>query len=266
MAFSSKHLTQGEHIEHEFRTHAKKIIGPLLVILAMLVLGTLAYFYLPQDGRPWTLVAVLALCLIVLTIWGLIPIWKWRNTVFVLTNRRLITRTGIMAKSGRDIPLYRINDVQYEKGVSDRILGCGTLLISDASDQPQLRLDDIPHVESVQVKINELLFAHFGDGDERQVAGGGVPEQRGGRPHDRDYDERYDRRQDTGRYDDRYDQQYDGQPDAVRDGYAGGDTRSMPTQAPGERSTHRPYDQGGHDDSTGTTPALRPEDNPPPRY
>lgn len=219
MAFSSKHLTQGEKIELEFRTHFKRIVGPVLVILAMIVLGILAYFYLPDSGRPWTLLAVLVACVIVLFVWGLVPIWKWRNTVFVLTNRRLITRTGIMAKSGRDIPLFRINDVQYEKGVTDRMLGCGTLLISDASDQPQLRLEDIPHVESVQVKINELLFAHSDaqdEGSHPRAAGRG---EQFAAPQEPQYDDRRGSVRDD-RFDERgygqerpFDQQrYDDQP------------------------------------------------------
>lgn len=220
MAFSSKHLTQGEHVELEFRTHIKKIVGPILLILAMLAVVIVAWVWLPDGGRPWSFLAVLVLALIVMFIWALIPIWKWRNTIFVLTNRRLITRTGIMAKSGRDIPLYRINDVQYEKGVSDRMLGCGTLLISDASDQPQLKLDDIPHVEDVQVKINELLFAHFGEGADaadRAASGRPAAAQRQEHPFDQ--------------------QQYE-QPPAQYSGDAGYDpnygqephTRPMPTQ------------------------------------
>lgn len=261
MAFSSKHLTQGESIELEFRTHIKRIIGPILVILAMIVLGVLAYFYLPDSGQPWTLIAVLVLCLIVLFIWGLIPIWKWRNTVFVLTNRRLITRTGIMAKAGRDIPLFRINDVQYEKGVSDRVLGCGTLLISDASDQPQLRLEDIPHVESVQVKINELLFSHSDSLDE----GGhprGASRERFVAPRDehgrdergRDERGRDERPFDQQRYDDR--PRYDDYNDST-----GSDDRPQP-YADGTGGRAPGYDGG----ETRAMPQLPPEDGNPNRY
>lgn len=253
MAFSNKHLTQGEHVELEFRTHAKRIIGPLLVILSMIVLGVLAYLFLPDDGRPWTLVAVLVLCAIVAIVWGLIPIWKWRNTVFVLTNRRLITRTGIMAKSGRDIPLYRINDVQYEKGVSDRMLGCGTLLISDASDQPQLRLDDIPHVESVQVKINELLFAHFGDGQDRPDS---VPAA--GRGNDRRQD-RLDDPRDRGRSAAPDDREYGERARSDRDYDRGYDDRGRDQRGYDERG----YDQQGHERDSSRGSGDRPYDNQP---
>jgi len=47
--------------------------------------------------------------------------------------------------------------VAYEKDLIDRLLGCGTLVISDASTHGQVALPDIPHVEDVQRKLNDLL-------------------------------------------------------------------------------------------------------------
>ena len=43
------------------------------------------------------------------------------------------------------------------------MLGCGTLVISDASEHGRVRLHDIPHVEQVQLAISDLLFGHTDD-------------------------------------------------------------------------------------------------------
>ena len=40
------------------------------------------------------------------------------------------------------------------------MLGCGTLVVSDASEQGRVRLHDIPHVEQVHLAISDLLFGH----------------------------------------------------------------------------------------------------------
>ena len=37
------------------------------------------------------------------------------------------------------------------------MLGCGTLVISDASEHGRVRLHDIPHVEQVQRQLSDLL-------------------------------------------------------------------------------------------------------------
>ena len=73
----------------------------------------------------------------------------------------------MFVRKGRDIPLHRINDVSYERGVLDRMLGCGTLVISDASEQGRSVLPDVPHVERLQLLITDLLFGkHDGSDDD----------------------------------------------------------------------------------------------------
>ena len=70
---------------------------------------------------------------------------------------RLITRSGVIVRRGHDMPLARISDIAYEFGPIDRMLGCGTLVISDASTHGQIKLHDIPRVEEAQRTINDLL-------------------------------------------------------------------------------------------------------------
>jgi uncharacterized membrane protein YdbT with pleckstrin-like domain len=71
----------------------------------------------------------------------------------VLTTRRVLVREGILSRSGIDIPINRINTVQFRHSLIDRLLGCGTLVIESASDEP-LEFDDIPQVE----KVHSLLY------------------------------------------------------------------------------------------------------------
>lgn len=168
MARIDRELTRGEVVELEVRTHVKKIFGPILLAVLLVVLVVLAAVFLPDDlgGRQWILLAIVVVALVVAAVWVVAPILVWRRTVYVFTNRRLITRAGVLSKSGRDIPMFRINSVQYEKDFTDRFFGCGTLLISEASDEPPLELPDVPKVRDVQVTLNELLFSHYDDGDE----------------------------------------------------------------------------------------------------
>jgi hypothetical protein len=42
--------------------------------------------------------------------------------------------------------------------VVDRVLGCGTLVISDASEQGRVSLHDVPRVERLQLQLSDLLF------------------------------------------------------------------------------------------------------------
>ena len=154
MAISRKLLNDDERVVVSTRTHAKVLLLPLLGLLLCLVVGDLVQF--STGSRPLHL-AVWVLALIGI-IWLFVrPLLEWLATAYTITDRRLITRRGVLTRRGHDIPLSRISDVGYEFGLVDRMLGCGTLRISDASTDGEVVLHDIPHVEQVQRTLNDLL-------------------------------------------------------------------------------------------------------------
>ncbi|XCB30998.1 PH domain-containing protein [Arcanobacterium hippocoleae] len=85
------------------------------------------------------------------------PWLKWHTSTYTVTNRRIITRRGIISKTGHDIPLSRISNVAYEYDFIDRIFGCGTLVLETSADDP-LELRDVPKAEELHVQLTELLF------------------------------------------------------------------------------------------------------------
>jgi uncharacterized membrane protein YdbT with pleckstrin-like domain len=157
VALSQKHLGPDEHVVLSLRTHVKALLLPALTLIV--TAGVVGYLAAWADGRDYAtpLRWVLAVLAIVIIVWRvLIPFVHWLSTTYTVTNRRLITRTGILTRRGHDIPLPRISTVSSERGVLDRLLGCGTLLLSEASDS-QVRLHDVPRVESVALTIANLL-------------------------------------------------------------------------------------------------------------
>lgn len=158
MAISRRLLNDGESVVISTRTHPKALLGPLfwfVVVLALaVVLDRVVADHL-DSGVARLVVWALAL---VAVLWLVVPpLVRWATASYTITNRRLITRTGVFTRRGHDIPLTRISDVSYELGLVDRMLGCGTLVISDASTNGRVALPDIPHVEEAQRTLNELL-------------------------------------------------------------------------------------------------------------
>ena len=81
---------------------------------------------------------VLAAALLISGSWSG-PFVTWVTTTYTFTDRRFIQRTGFIAREGRTIPLNRISGVDFEIGLIDRIFGCGTLVVTDASEQGPCR-------------------------------------------------------------------------------------------------------------------------------
>jgi uncharacterized membrane protein YdbT with pleckstrin-like domain len=149
-----RNLNSGESVVFTTRTHPKAIVFPVLI--AVLVLAGAIALSLFVHGYGLLAVWVIA-ALLILWFTGR-PVLVWLAATYTLTDRRILTRTGIFTRRGHDIPLNRISDVSYEKGLFDRLLGCGTLVISDASQQGRVALPDVPQVEKRQLQISDLLF------------------------------------------------------------------------------------------------------------
>jgi uncharacterized membrane protein YdbT with pleckstrin-like domain len=164
VAISKKLLSEGEHVVLSVRTHAKALIWPTAVLI-LVVVGVIAAATLQSDSTVAVIVAAVV-AVPVLIVWSLIPFLRWMTSTYTVTNRRLITRHGIITRTGRDIPLFRINDVAYEKDLLDRILGCGTLIVSDATEKAGVVLPDIPNIEQVHLQISDLLFANDDGNDD----------------------------------------------------------------------------------------------------
>lgn len=163
MAISRKLLNPGEDVVISTRTHPKVLLGPLLGLVVCLAIGVVVQV---ETGSRILHLIVWVLAVIG-AIWVFVrPLVEWLGATYTITSRRLITRRGVLTRRGHDIPLVRISDVSYEFGLIDRMLGCGSLTISDASTDGEVTLRDIPHVEDVQRKVNALLHElHIGEGE-----------------------------------------------------------------------------------------------------
>jgi len=167
MAISPKLLGEGEYVILSTRTHWKALVFPTIVLIATCAVVGFVYGILPSgdthDPLAWV---VIGIGVLVIVWFALKPFLLWLTSEYTVTNRRLINRHGLITRVGRDIPLYRINDVAYERGLLDRILGCGTLVIAVASEEGRSVLHDVPDVESVQLKITDLLFGNDDGADD----------------------------------------------------------------------------------------------------
>jgi uncharacterized membrane protein YdbT with pleckstrin-like domain len=159
VAISKKLLNPGETLVISCRQHPKALFAPILALVFFLAVGVAGQVFIDWG---WLQLAVWVLCVLAILWWTVRPFFVWLTTVDGITDRRLITRHGILTRKGHDIPLARISDVSIEINLTDRLFGCGSLIITDASTFGEVRLNDIPHVEATQLKLNELLNALHG--------------------------------------------------------------------------------------------------------
>jgi membrane protein YdbS with pleckstrin-like domain len=161
VAYPDDLLSENEHVVVHNHPHFKMLIGPILALIITLAAGIWLAVMARDAAPPWDLILLIAIGVValVLIVWlFLAPLVRWRTTHFIVTSDRLIAREGVIKRTGIDIPMSRINSVQFEHGLLDRVFGCGTLIIESASDEP-LRFDDIPHVE----RVHSLIYREVND-------------------------------------------------------------------------------------------------------
>ncbi|MGZ4589476.1 MAG: PH domain-containing protein [Actinomycetes bacterium] len=151
-------LGEDEGVVMALRPHWKELVAPTLVLLIVCPLATYAATVSPEGSAQTPLrIAILVIALLLLARFTVWPFLRWLTTSYIVTDRRVITRVGIVARHGRDMPLSRINDVSFEhSGVLERMLGCGTLTVESAGERGQLVMRDVPGVEEVQRDVYRL--------------------------------------------------------------------------------------------------------------
>ncbi len=154
MAYPRKLLGEGETVVLDLHPHWKVMFLPFLELLA--VLGLAGFLMAVVDGSTTQLV-IAGIGVVLLLILFVVPLLKWRTTHFVVTSERVVMRSGVLGRQGRDILLVRINDVSFHHSFFERLVGCGTLVVESAGERGQVTLTDIPRVERVQRTVYDLV-------------------------------------------------------------------------------------------------------------
>ncbi|MDF2830624.1 MAG: rane protein, partial [Mycobacterium sp.] len=162
MGYPDNVLAADERVVLHRHPHWKRLIGPVLVLLLTTALAAFGAAVVNTTG--WDQTAKNIVMLVIGVIWlivvGWLTVWPfmaWRTTHFVITDRRVMFRHGVMTRAGIDIPLARINSVEFRHGLSDRMLRTGTLIIESAAQDP-LEFHDIPRVEHVHSLLYHEVF------------------------------------------------------------------------------------------------------------
>ncbi|MGA7054282.1 MAG: PH domain-containing protein [Mycobacterium sp.] len=166
MRYPDHSLAAGEHVILHRHPHWKRLIWPVVVLILATGLVTFGSGYVNsthwgQDAKNVVYGVMWGIWLVIvgwLTLW---PFLNWLTTHFVVTSRRVTFRHGLLTRSGIDIPLARINSVEFRDRLWERMFRTGTLIIESASQDP-LEFDDIPRLRQVHALLYHEVFDTLG--------------------------------------------------------------------------------------------------------
>lgn len=102
-----------------------------------------------EDIASWVILMVA----VVWSVWLALKYLSWTFTHFVVTNQRVIYRTGVLSRHGVEIPSERINNINFNQSIWERIIGAGNLEIQSAGEEGTSQFQHVRHPDGVQQEI-----------------------------------------------------------------------------------------------------------------
>ena len=153
MGYPQKLLNPGEQLAVDVGPHWKYLALPAFAVLLVITGAVVA---LAAQVPRWAELAIAGV-MVVSLLWLAVRYLRWATTSFVATNQRLIMRRGVLRRTGREILLDRLADITYRQTLTDRLLGCGDILLESPGRQGQEVLVDLPHAVRIQNEICRLV-------------------------------------------------------------------------------------------------------------
>lgn len=158
MGYPQRKLNDGESVALDMHPHWWFFAESVTALAVSLVVAVVVLGGAVDDGTAKDILRYLVLAMIIVSgCWVAIRYLKWSTTNFVITSQRLIFRQGVLGRSGIEIPLDRVNNVNFHQSMFERIINAGDLLIESGGEDGQQRFTDIHNPDDVQNLIHSLL-------------------------------------------------------------------------------------------------------------
>ena len=127
MGYIEKNLMEGEHIVMRAELHYIVYWQPALLILLSIML-----FVFQISPEVYTYQGIVAAILLVVAFFMVVYIHG--NRKYILTNKRLIEKIGIIRRDSRELLLRKCEGVQLSQSIMGRILNYGTVIVSTTGE------------------------------------------------------------------------------------------------------------------------------------
>jgi uncharacterized membrane protein YdbT with pleckstrin-like domain len=115
----------------------------------VVIVAAISAAVLAVSWADWIVLGALVLAVT----WLLGRYARWTSTSVVVTNCRLISRSGVVVRSSREIPLAALTDISYRQSLWERLIGAGDVLLESAGRQGREVLPDLPRPARIQQAI-----------------------------------------------------------------------------------------------------------------
>jgi len=151
--YARRLLNEGEEVIVDVRPHWWYLSGPVAILVIVIGGAVVSAIETTPSWISWPVLAALGLA----ALWLVSRYLRWVTTRLVVTTSRIIEQRGIVARSGREIPLSALTDIGYRQTIFDRMIGAGDVVIESAGRDSQETFPDLPH----PARIHNAIFTQM---------------------------------------------------------------------------------------------------------
>ncbi|MGH9007987.1 MAG: PH domain-containing protein [Acidimicrobiales bacterium] len=155
MPISTDLLDDDEDVLVDLRPHWVFFLGPLFLTAASIAVVAVVFHEFPKApvGVSWLLAVIIAAP----AIWLLGRLAQWFGTSLVVTDRRIVFRSGVLGRRVVNLRLQRVVDTHCTQRPLERIIGSGRIVLEVEGEEGGLAVDDVRRPRALQRVINRQL-------------------------------------------------------------------------------------------------------------
>jgi membrane protein YdbS with pleckstrin-like domain len=166
VGYSRRLLNPGEKVLVDVRPHWWYLAGPVSLLVLVIAGAVAAFVESVPKWVSWIVLVALALSVL----WLASRYVRWVTSRLIVTDARVIERRGIVARSGREIPLNALTDIGYRQSIFERIIGAGNVILESAGRRSQEVFPDLPN----PAYIHNVIFRQMQANRQSSLAGAGT--------------------------------------------------------------------------------------------
>lgn len=174
MAYPDRILAPDEDVVARLHPHAATVFWAVVRLLSIVGVASFGTAIVPAGpDQAVVRLCVLGLAVVLVLLAVLVPLLRWWTSLVVVTTHRLLHRSGVLGRRGRDVALAQISDVSFSQTLWQRVARSGTLRVT-SDGEGVLVLERVPGVERVQTLLHHMIAEdderrHHGSAGHRQV-------------------------------------------------------------------------------------------------
>jgi membrane protein YdbS with pleckstrin-like domain len=99
-------------------------------------------------------IIIIIILLVLSLIWTYL---SWKSTCYILTNKRVMIKRGVISKKNVYMHFNKIQDIQISQGFTQRISSAGDIEIFGGRDRTSLILENIPNPDKFEDLLNQKI-------------------------------------------------------------------------------------------------------------